>query len=103
MDVSVKAVDDEIVPNSKKFVLEERENERSVIQNFIVTFSDTVYEGHGPNRGKAGIGLSTGEVPVPTATGNYILFAIDILLGSYGKIRMQYVISDPDPDTGDGR
>ena len=40
--------------------------------------------------------LSTGELPVPSETGN------DILLDSYGKNRMQYVVSDIDPDVGDG-
>ena len=42
------------------------------------------------------IDLSTGEVPAPTATGNTTLIYSD------GKIRMQYVVSDPDPDVGDG-
>ena len=42
------------------------------------------------------IDLSTREVPAPLATGNAIL------LDSDGKIRMQYVVSDPDPDVGDG-
>ena len=41
------------------------------------------------------IGLSTVEMPVPPAIWN------DILLYSDGKIRMQYVVSDPDPDGGD--
>ena len=41
---------------------------------------------------KSVICLSTGEVPAPPETGN------DILLGSDGKIQMQYVVSDPDPD-----
>ena len=40
------------------------------------------------------IGLSTGELPAPIATGN------DILMDSYVKIRMQYVVSYPDPDNG---
>ena len=42
------------------------------------------------------IDLSTEEVPAPPATGN------DILLYSYVKIRMQYVVSDPGPYFGDG-
>ena len=40
--------------------------------------------------------LSTGEVPVPSETGN------DILLDSDRKMWMQYVVSDPDPGVGDG-
>ena len=47
------------------------------------------------------IDLSTGEVPSPPATGNDIPLDSDILLDSDGKIRMQYVVSDPDPDVGD--
>ena len=43
------------------------------------------------------IDLSTGEVPAPPATGN------DILLDSYDKIRMQYVVFDTEPDVGDGK
>ena len=43
-------------------------------------FADTVGEGHGSNRGKSVVGLSTGEVPAPPANGN------DILLDSDGKI-----------------
>ena len=42
------------------------------------------------------IDLSAGEVPAPPATANAIL------LDSDGKIWMQYVVSDPDPDVGDG-
>ena len=42
------------------------------------------------------MGLSTGELPVPSETGN------NILLDSYGKNQMQYVVSDNDPDVGDG-
>ena len=42
------------------------------------------------------IEISTEEVPEPPETGN------DILLDIYGKIRMQYVVSDTDPDVGDG-
>ena len=48
------------------------------------------------------IDLSTGEVPAPPATGNNILLDSDILRDSDGKIRMQYVVSDPDPDVGVG-
>ena len=46
--------------------------------------------------------LSTGEVPVPPATGNDILIESDILIDSDGGIQMQYVVSDPDHDVGDG-
>ena len=42
------------------------------------------------------VDLSTGEVPAPSEIGN------DILLYSDGKIRMQNVVSDPEPDAGDG-
>ena len=48
------------------------------------------------------IDLSTGEVPAPPETGNDILIYSDILLDSDGKIRMQYVVSDPEPNVGDG-
>ena len=47
------------------------------------------------------IDLSTGEVPATPENGNDIILDSDILLDSYGKIRMQYVVSDPDPDVGD--
>ena len=33
-------------------------------------------------------------------TGNDILLGSDILLGIYGKMWMQNVLSDPDPDVG---
>ena len=68
----------------------------------IYAFSDTVGEGHGLNRGKSVIFLSTGDVPVPPATGNGILLDSDILLDIGGKIWMQYVVSDTDPDVGYG-
>ena len=48
------------------------------------------------------IGLSTGEVLAPSATGNDILIYIDILLHIDGKIQMQHVVSYPCPDVGDG-
>ena len=48
------------------------------------------------------INLSTGEVPAPSETGNAILLDSEILLDSDGKIWMQYDVSDPDPDVGDG-
>ena len=95
MDASSKAVDGDIVLELKKFLVEEGENEISVSgpQNFICAYADTVGEGHGSNRDKSGIDLSTGEVPAPSATGNCIL------LDSDGKIRMQYYL---DPVVGDG-
>ena len=43
------------------------------------------------------IGLSTGEFLAPPTTGN------DILLDSDGKIWMQHVVSNSDPDVGDGK
>ena len=64
--------------------------------------SGTVGEGHASNRGKSVIGLSTREVPAPSENGNNILLNSDILLESDGKIRMQYVVSDPEPNVGDG-
>ena len=54
------------------------------------------------NRGKSVIDLSTGAVPAPPETGNAILLDSDILTYSDNKIRIQYVVSDPDPDVGDG-
>ena len=48
------------------------------------------------------IELSTGEVPAPPATENCILLDSYILLDCDGKIWMQYVVSDPDTDDGDG-
>ena len=49
------------------------------------------------------IDFSTGEVSVTPATGNDILLDSDIILDSNGKIRMHYVVSDPDPDVGYGK
>ena len=88
MDASDESVDSGIVIKFKKLLVEEGENEISVIgpQNFIHAFSGTVGEGHGSNRDKAVIYLSTGEVTAPSATGN------DILLDSDEKIWMQYVL-----------
>ena len=96
VDLSVEAVDGDIVLKLNNFLVEEGGNEISVSgpQNFIYEFSDTFGEVHGSNRGKSVIGLSTGELPAPIATGN------DILMDSYVKIRMQYVVSYPDPDNG---
>ena len=93
-DTYVEDVDGGIVIKFKKFLVEEGGNEISVsgTQNFIYAFSDTVGEGNGANRGKAGIDLSTGEVQAQPEKWN------DIILDSDGKIRMQYVVSDPDPD-----
>ena len=48
------------------------------------------------------IDLSKLEVPENPATGNDILIDSDILLGSDGKTRMQYVVSDTEPDVGGG-
>ena len=48
------------------------------------------------------IDLSTGEVTSPLSTVNDILIDSDILINSNGKIWMQYVVSDPDTDDGDG-
>ena len=48
------------------------------------------------------IDLSTEEVPAPTETGKGVILDSDIILDSDGKIRMQYVVSDTDPDVGDG-
>ena len=42
------------------------------------------------------IGLSTGEVSATPATWKYILLDSDF------NIWMQYVVSDPDPDVGNG-
>ena len=53
------------------------------------------------NRGKSVIDLSTGAVPAPPETGNAILLDSDILINSYGKVWMQYVVSDTVPDVGD--
>ena len=54
------------------------------------------------NRVKSVIDLCTGEVPAVSANGNDIILDSDLLLDSDGKIRMQYVVSDPDTDVGDG-
>ena len=78
------------------------ENKIIVSQNFIYAFAKTVGEGHGLNKGKTVIEIITGEVPVAPATGNDILIDNFILLYSDGKIRMQYDVSDPDPDDGYG-
>ena len=48
------------------------------------------------------IDLSTGEVTSPPSTVNDILIDSDILINSNGKIWMQYVVSDSDPDVVDG-
>ena len=48
------------------------------------------------------IDLSTGEVTSPLSTVNDILIDSDILINSNGKIWMQYVVSDSDPDVVDG-
>ena len=96
MDPSVEAVDGDMLPSFKKFLVKEGENEISVSQNFIYAFHDNVGEGYGSNRGKSVIDLTTGEVPALPETGN------DIILDSDGKIRMQYLLSDPDPDIGYG-
>ena len=66
----------------------------------MYAFLEILGEGRGFNRGKSVIGLSTGEVPAPPETGNDILIDSDILLDSYVKIRMHYVVSGPDPDVG---
>ena len=99
MYASVEAVDGDIVIKFKKFLVEEGENEISFSgpQNFIYTFSDNFGEGHGSNRVKAGIDLRSEKVLVLPETSN------DILIYIYGKIRMQYVVSDPDPDVGNGK
>ena len=102
MDAYVEAVDFDIVIKFKKFLVEEGENEIIVSLNFIHRFSDTIDEVHGLNRGKAVIDLRTGDVPALPATGNDILLDSYILIESDGKIRMQYFVSDPDPDFGDG-
>ena len=98
MYASFEVIYGDIVLKLKIFLVEEGENEINVSgpQNFIYAFSDTVGEGHCWNRVKSVIYLSTGEVTAPPATGK------DILPESDGKIRMQYVLSDPDPDVGDG-
>ena len=61
-DASVEAVDGDIVLKFKKFLVEEGGNDIIVdgLQNFIYAFADTVGEGHGSNRGKAVINLSSG-------------------------------------------
>ena len=46
------------------------------------------------------IDLSTGEVPGPPATSNDIILDSDILLASYVKIWMQYIVSDIETDVG---
>ena len=48
------------------------------------------------------IDLSTREVKSTTESMNAIILYSDILLDSDGKIWMQYVVSDPDPDVGYG-
>ena len=98
MDAYVKAVYGDIVRKFNNFLVQEGENETGVWvpQNFIYAFSDTVGGGHGSKRGKAVIGLSTREMPVSPETG------YDILLDSDRSIWMHYVISDHNPDIGDG-
>ena len=99
METYVEALDGDIVLKFKKFHVEEGENEISfsVQQNFIYSFSNAVSEAHASDRGKSVIYLIIGELLVPSLTGK------DMLLDSDGKIRMQYVVSDPDPDFWDGR
>ena len=96
MDASVEDVDGDIVLKFKKLLVDYEKNKICVSghHNFIYAFSDTIGEGHCSNRGKVVIDLSIGEVPEPPATWN------DILLDSDGKIRMQYVVSGPDPGVG---
>ena len=89
MDASVESVDGDIVLKFKKFLVEEGENVIivDVPQNFIYAYSDTVGEGHGSNRVKVVIELSTGgkalepekdvPVPAPAATGNDVLLDSD--------------------------
>ena len=102
MDTSVEAVDGDILLKFNNFLVEDGENEISVSQNFIHRFSDTIGEVHGLNRGKSVIDLSTREVLAPPATSNDILLDSYILLESDGNMRIQYVVSDPDPYFGDG-
>ena len=60
MDVSVEAVDSDIVLKLKKFLVEEGGNDNIVDgpQNFIYAFADTVGEGYGSDRGKSTINIS---------------------------------------------
>ena len=104
MDAPIEAVDGDKVLKFKKFLLEEGGNDiiADGPQNLIHAFSDTIGEGYGSNRGKEVIELSTGEVPVPPATGNDILLDSDILLESNEKKWMHYVVSDPEHDAVDG-
>ena len=62
MDAYVEAVDGDIVLKFKKFLVEEGGDGIIVdgTQNFIYTFSDTVGEGYGSNRGKDIINPSLG-------------------------------------------
>ena len=98
MDDSVEAVDGELVLKLKRFLLEEGGNEIIVSgpQKFIYSLSDTVSKGHGSNRSISVIGLGTGELTETPETGN------DILIDIYGKIRIQYVVYDPEPDVRHG-
>ena len=63
VDASFDAVDGDIVLNFKKFLVEEGGNDIIIDgpQNFIYSFSDTVGEGHGLNRGKAVINVRSGR------------------------------------------
>ena len=82
MGASVEAVDCYIELKFKMFLVWKGGDKISVSgpQNLTYTFADTVREGHGSNRGKEVINLSTGEVPVAPVTRNYII------LDSDGKI-----------------
>ena len=64
MDYYIEAVDGDIVIKFKKFLVEEGQNDiiADGPQNFNYSFSDTVGEGHGSNRGKAIINLSSGGI-----------------------------------------
>ena len=61
MDDLVEDVYGDLVLKFKKFLVEEEENGIIVYgtQNFIYEFYDTVGEGHGSNRGKSVINLSS--------------------------------------------
>ena len=103
MDASVEDVDGGIALKINNFLVAEGENEIRISQKFIYAFSDTVGEGNVPNRGKAVIDLITGRVLAPPSTGNDILLDSDISIDSYGKICMQYVVSDTEPDVEVGQ
>ena len=83
MDTSIEAVDGDIVLKFNKFLVEERENEISFSgpQNFIYGFFESVGEGHGSNRSKYVINISSGGTSKVSYPNQGKLLAHEIMAG----------------------